>query len=127
MRDRGPGGNAAAGVLLPHNPRLPRDRRLRPRRPAILLAAGLACFGLSHLLTRTPGLVEGVYGAGIGPWIALGLSRATGWIPFPVAEVLLAGSVTAYLILSGSGRPAARAAATAAPQRAGGRRPSGGR
>jgi len=100
VRDRGPGGNAAAGVLLPHNPRLPRDRRLRPRRPVILLAAGLACFGLSHLLTRTPGLVEGVYGAGVGPWIALGLSRATGWIPFPVAEVLLVGGVAAYLFLA---------------------------
>jgi len=100
VRNRGPGGNAAAGVLLPHNPRLPRDRRLRPRRPVILLAAGLACFGLSHLLARAPGLVESAYGAGVGPWIALGLSRATGWIPFPVAEVLLVGGLAAYLVLS---------------------------
>ena len=87
-------------MLLPHNPRLPRDRRLRPRRPVILLTVGLACFGLSHLLTHAPALVERVYGAGIGPWIALALSRATGWIPFPVAEALLAGGVAAYLFLA---------------------------
>jgi hypothetical protein len=41
-----------------------------------------------------------VYGAGVGPWIALALSRATGWIPFPAAEVLLAGGVAGYLFLA---------------------------
>jgi len=100
VRDRESRGNAARGVLLPHNPRRARDRRLRPHRPLILLATGLACFGLSRVLTRAPALVESAYGESVGPWIALGLSRATGWIPFPVAEVLLGGGGAAYLFLA---------------------------
>lgn len=75
----------------------PADRRLRPRRPLLLLAAGAACFLLSRLASHAPGLVEAVYGTRLGVWIPLALSRITGWIPFPLGELLMAALLAAWL------------------------------
>ncbi|HKK08472.1 MAG TPA: DUF3810 domain-containing protein [Gemmatimonadota bacterium] len=81
----------------------PADRELRPRRALLLLAAGVACFLLSHVLSHVPGLVEAVYGKRLGVWIPLALSRLTGWLPFPLAELILAAGAVSYLGLAGRG------------------------
>ncbi len=46
---------------------------------------------LSLVLARFPGLVEQVYGAGVGPRIARALSLATGWFPVSVSWLLFLG------------------------------------
>lgn len=55
----------------------------------LLLLAGATVSGLTMVLARFPGVVERVYGAGIGPWIAKGLSRLTGWSPVSVSWLAL--------------------------------------
>jgi hypothetical protein len=100
VRDREPDGNAGRSVLLPAASRRSGDRAFRPGRPLLLLAAAAVCFALSRVLAMAPGLVESIYGRGAGPWIALALSRATGWIPFPVGEALMVGGVATYIGLA---------------------------
>jgi len=55
-----------------------------------LLAAG-GCLAIAALpLARTPGVVERLYGDGIGPWVARTLSLVTGPSPVSVSALLLA-------------------------------------
>jgi len=81
----------------------PADRALRPGRSLLLLAAGVACFLLARFASHAPGLVEAVYGARLGVWIPLALSRLTGWIPFPLGELLMAALLAAWLWWAGRG------------------------
>lgn len=61
---------------------------------AALLVAGPAAWALSQVLGRTsPQAVEAVYGGAVGAALGGALARATGWIPFSVAEGALAGFV----------------------------------
>lgn len=55
----------------------------------LLLLLGATVSGLTMLLARLPGVVERVYGAGVGPWISKGLSRITGWSPVSVSWLAL--------------------------------------
>ncbi len=96
-----PRGNVGPVVLVPEEKGKHRqDRDLHPVRALVLLGVGAACFVLSRALSADPALVETVYGRGAGPWIALALSRATGWIPFPVGEGLMAAGLALYLYLA---------------------------
>ncbi|HXI03911.1 MAG TPA: DUF3810 family protein, partial [Candidatus Saccharimonadales bacterium] len=54
------------------------------------LGAGVAAFLVFLALERLPVFTERLYGEGLGPAIASILSRATGWIPLSVAEILAA-------------------------------------
>lgn len=68
------------------------DRRRR-RRWAIrggLLAAGLLAYGLFHLVSRSPGWVEGWYAGHVGPSLTALLAGMTGPVPFPLAELVVA-------------------------------------
>ncbi len=53
-------------------------------------AAGAAAFLAFRALSASPDLAEKVYSGGTGPLIASILSRATGWIPFSLAEIVIA-------------------------------------
>jgi len=58
-----------------------------------LLAAG-GCLAIAALpLARTPGVVERLYGDGIGPWVARTLSLVTGPSPVSVSVLLLAALI----------------------------------
>jgi len=61
----------------------------------------LACFLLARLASHAPGLVEAAYGTRPGVWIPLALSRLTGWIPFPLGELLMAGLLAVWLWWAG--------------------------
>ena len=52
---------------------------------------GVLVFLIHVAAARAPDFVEAVYGRSIGPAIGWALSRATGWIPFSVGEVLILG------------------------------------
>ncbi len=53
------------------------------------VASGLAAFLAFRALAAAPDLAETWYSAGLGPRIASTLSRATGWIPFTLVEILV--------------------------------------
>ena len=58
------------------------------------LAVGPVAWGLATLVGRAaPGLAESLYGGGAGAFGGFLLARATGWIPFSLAEFVLAGFV----------------------------------
>lgn len=61
------------------------------RRRLAVFAAGVGAFLLFRLATAAPHVVEEVYGRRIGPAVAWLLSRATGPVPIPLAEVAVAG------------------------------------
>lgn len=60
----------------------------RPVRGFLLLLGGLVVSAAAMALRRVPHLVEDAYADGVGPTIAWGLSRATGWIPFSLGAFL---------------------------------------
>ena len=67
----------------------------RRRLPAI--GAGVSAFALFHILALFPGVTEAMYGRGIGPLTASGLSRLTGLVPLSVAELLIVAFVARQL------------------------------
>jgi hypothetical protein len=71
---------------------------LQARRRLLALLAGLLTLGLAALFAHYRDLGEGLYGRGEGPWIAYGLSRLTGWIPFSVAEPFVAVIVVCWIV-----------------------------
>lgn len=83
------------------------------------IGLGLAAWGAYLALARRPELAEAVAGRGLVPELGRGLSRATGWIPVSVAELLLvgflwrqgAGLVLGLRRLGPSGEPPLRAGA----------------
>ena len=56
-------------------------------RGLLLRVAGPAVAALSLVLARFPGVVERVYGAALGPWIARTLSILSGWSPVSLSLV----------------------------------------
>jgi hypothetical protein len=71
----------------------------KPGRRIALLASGPLAWAASTALgTWAPGVVESVYGGSLGAAVGFALARATGWIPFSVAEVLLVAFVVAELV-----------------------------
>lgn len=64
---------------------------LRLRLRLGLALAGGAAFGLAQLLAAAPDVVERVFATGWSPAVLRPLSRAAGLIPFPLAELVVAG------------------------------------
>ena len=73
-----------------------RNRRLRPVRRAVTILLCATILGAMWIIARSPALLEAVYAQGVGFQIARLLSRATGLLPFSLAEIALAG-VVAYV------------------------------
>lgn len=81
---RGPGVKRPADDSHPAAPP-------RWREAVVWMALGLTTWIVAGLLGRAPGLVERVYASGVGPIVAVTLSRLTGLLPLSVAEWLVAG------------------------------------
>jgi hypothetical protein len=75
----------------------------RARRRLIFLLVGVLAVALAALLSRARGVDEALYGRGPGVWIAYGLSRATGWIPVSLAELVVVAVVARQLVGAGRG------------------------
>ena len=67
------------------------------RRRLAAIGAGVAAFALFHIMALFPGVTETVYGRGIGPLTASGLSRITGLVPLSLAELLIVAFVARQL------------------------------
>lgn len=74
------------------------DRPLRWKRTLLLIALLPAAFGLQWAASWAPDFVEAAYSRTAYPFIVGGLGVLTGWIPFSLAEVLLAGCVLWFLV-----------------------------
>lgn len=61
------------------------------------LLAGPVAFVFSSVAGQWPELTEAVYGQWIGPTIGWGLARATGWLPFSIAEWALLLAIIHWL------------------------------
>ena len=96
-----------------------RNRRLRPVRRAVTILLCATILGAMWIIARSPAILEAVYAQGVGFQIARLLSRATGLLPFSLAEIALAG-VVAYVVVPFVVRHHPRRSTTAAPDQRGG-------
>ncbi|KPJ83237.1 MAG: hypothetical protein AMS18_17670 [Gemmatimonas sp. SG8_17] len=60
--------------------------------------AGIIAYAVSVLLSQLPSLTEWLYGETLGPWIAWLLSRATGWIPLALGELVVLALILRQLV-----------------------------
>jgi len=74
------------------------DRPFRWRRTLALIALLPAAFLLQWAASWAPDFVEAAYSRTLYPFIVGGLGVLTGWIPFSLAEVLVAACVLWFLV-----------------------------
>lgn len=79
----------------------PADRRLHRRRRLAFAVAGVATYVIFRLAALAPGVVEAVYGGRVGAAIAWPLSRASGLIPFSIAELLIVAFLARQVVGGG--------------------------
>ena len=75
------------------------DKVARPAwsRWAPALLSGPVALAIAQLAGAVPEATEAVYGQRVGPWIGWLLARATGWIPFSLAEWLLVAALVFWV------------------------------
>lgn len=76
---------------------------LRARRRLWFLGGGIAAVGLAVIANQLPNLVEPVYGRGVGPVLALVLSRISGVLPLSLAELVGIGFLLRQILGAVSG------------------------
>lgn len=76
---------------------------LHVRRRGAAMLAGILVVALFWVAGRFPGLTDSVYGHGLGPAVASGLSRLTGIVPLPLAELVVVLFVGRQLVGFGRG------------------------
>lgn len=62
-------------------------------RRLLMVGAGVAALLLFEAASQAPALTESVYGGFLGPLLASLLSKASGLVPIPLAELLIAGLI----------------------------------
>jgi hypothetical protein len=83
-----PGRHDLPHLVLCHNRAMKPATRTKMRVAAIL--AGAVAFITFRALSASPAVVEAWYASSVGPFLASFLSRATGWIPISLLEIILA-------------------------------------
>lgn len=90
------------GARRPLNARRPADRPLHRRRRLALAGAGVAAYLAFRVAALVPGVVEAVYGGRLGAVLAWPLSRASGLVPFALAELTVLGFVARQTAAAGA-------------------------
>ena len=75
-----------------------RNRPLYAGRRLLLFGVGIACYLLSLVLARLPGVTETIYGNAVGAGVARALSLITGVVPLALSEFFVLALIARQLI-----------------------------